>query len=139
PECQPLMMRLDGDLAAILDACAGGTLAGVADTIRWHDGTALCVVMAAKGYPGAYQKGSVIDLAEAAAAAAETVIFHAGTATDSNGRLVSAGGRVLGVTAQASTVREARDRAYAVVDAMNWPEGFCRRDIAWRALERGNP
>ncbi|WP_422001133.1 phosphoribosylamine--glycine ligase [Reyranella sp.] len=134
PECQVLMMRLKSDLLPALIACADGGL-GHFD-LRWSADTALTVVMAARGYPDSYGKGSEIRGLEAAAKVPGVQIFHAGTTFGGDGRKVLAnGGRVLNVTAMAPTVQEARDRAYAAVDRIDWPEGFCRRDIAWRAIE----
>lgn len=130
PECQVLMMLLDSDLLDILDATARGTLDSV--TPKWKDAMALTVVVAANGYPGAYEKNTVIANAETLDS--ETVrVFHAGTVRR-GGQLLANGGRVLNVTAIGDTVEEARQRAYAAVDAIDWPEGFCRRDIGWRAL-----
>lgn len=134
PECQVLMMRLKDDLLVLLEAAADGQLAHM--SARWRDDAALTVVMAATGYPGVAQKGSTIrGLDRAAAAGVE--IFHAGTALQ-HGAIVANGGRVLNVTAMAGTVAEAQQRAYAAVDLIDWPEGFCRRDIGWRAVEREN-
>ncbi len=131
PECQVLMMRLKSDLLAALEACVDGVLAHV--DLRWRDETALTVVMAAKGYPGAYEKGSVIRGLDEAAKVPGVEIFHAGT--EREGDLVrAAGGRVLNVTALGATVREARARAYEAIARIDWPEGFWRSDIAWRAL-----
>jgi phosphoribosylamine---glycine ligase len=132
PECQVLMLRLETDLLALLLACAQGRLDEV--SVRWSADFALAVVMAAKGYPGEPLKGSRIAGVDAAAALPGVTVFHAGTRTDAAGRLVANGGRVLNVSATGRTVAEARARAYAAVDAIDWPEGFCRRDIAWRAL-----
>jgi phosphoribosylamine--glycine ligase len=132
PECQVLMMRLKDDLLVLLEAAADGQLAHM--SARWRDDVALTVVMAAKGYPGAPEKGSIIrGLDEAASDGAE--IFHAGTATR-GGETVANGGRVLNVTASAKTVGEAQRLAYEAVGRVDWPEGFCRRDIGWRAVER---
>lgn len=132
PECQTLMMRLEGDLPEILHAAATGRLADVRGRVGWSAQAALCVVMAAKGYPGLYEKGTLIQgLDEASGAAA--LVFHAGTARDADGAIISAGGRVLGVTALGADVAEAQRRAYEAVDKIDWPEGFCRRDIGWRA------
>jgi len=134
PECQVLMMRLKSDLVPALVAACDGVLDHF--DLRWHDDAAMVVVMAAKGYPGAYEKGSVIKgIAEAEADSAVTV-FHAGTAADADGTLRAVGGRVLGVTAIGASVAEAQARAYAAVDKIDWPEGFCRRDIGWRAVGR---
>jgi phosphoribosylamine---glycine ligase len=132
PECQTLMMRLDDDLLPLLLASARGDL-GEAQP-KWKDDAALTVVMAAEGYPGEPKKGTVIDGVEAAEATGATV-FHAGTALR-DGTLVATGGRVLGVTATGASVTEAKANAYAAVDRIDWPEGFCRRDIGWRAVER---
>jgi len=132
PECQVLMMRLKSDVVDLLEATARGDLSGV--TPEWRDEAALTVVVATRGYPVSAVKGSVIRGAENQDS--DTVmIFHAGT--DRNGpHLVANGGRVLNVTALGRTVAEAQARAYAAVDRIDWPEGFCRRDIGWRAVER---
>ena len=135
PECQVLMMRLKSDLVGALAA----TVDGVLDRfdLRWYDDAALAVVLAAEGYPGSYEKGSEIKGVEAAGDADENVtIFHAGTKRDGDGPLLAAGGRVLNVTALGRTVAEAQSRAYAAVDRIDWPGGFCRRDIGWRAVAR---
>jgi phosphoribosylamine--glycine ligase len=134
PECQVLMMRLKDDLLVLLEAAADGQLAHM--SARWRDEAALTVVMAAKGYPGAPEKGSVIRGLEGAASDG-VEIFHAGTA-ERGGELIANGGRVLNVTASAKTVSEAQRLAYRAVDHIDWPEGFCRRDIGWRAVEREN-
>ena len=132
PECQVLMTRLKDDLLVLLEAAADGQLAHV--SARWRDEVALTVVMAANGYPGKPEAGTAIrGVAEAEAAGAK--VFHAGTRLV-DGELVAAGGRVLNVTATGATVSEARDRAYAAVDRIDWPGGFCRRDIGWRAVAR---
>jgi phosphoribosylamine--glycine ligase len=134
PECQVLMVRLKDDLLVLLEAAADGQLAHM--SARWRDDAALTVVMAAKGYPGAPEKGSLIrGLDKAAANGVE--IFHAGTA-ERDGNIVANGGRVLNVTAVARTVSEAQRLAYEAVDRIDWQEGFCRRDIGWRAVEREN-
>jgi phosphoribosylamine--glycine ligase len=133
PECQALMLRLNSDLLPALLATAEGRLAGVA--LEWSDDPALCVVMAAKGYPGAYAKGSEIKGLDAAARVPGVQIFHAGTKREGT-RILADGGRVLGVTATGRDIREAQMRAYAAVDKIDWPGGFCRRDIGWRAVER---
>jgi len=131
PETQAVLMRLDSDLAEALAATADGRL----DTVRlnWSQEPAVCVVMASKGYPGAYAKGRPIAGLDAAAATG-AVVFHAGTAADAQGRLVTHGGRVLGVTARGSTLRAAVDKAYQAVDCISWEGAFCRHDIAHRAL-----
>ena len=131
PEAQVLMMRLKSDLLPALVAVAEGNLAGV--TLDWTDEPALCVVMAAQGYPGPYEKGSEIKGLDAAGGDPAVEIFHAGTRHDGT-RIIADGGRVLGVTARGRDVGAARDRAYQAVDKIDWPGGFCRRDIAWRAL-----
>jgi phosphoribosylamine--glycine ligase len=132
PECQVLMLRLMSDLVPALMAARDGMLKNFA--LRWYPEAALTVVMAAKGYPGNYTKGSEI-LGLADAAEIEGVeIFHAGTARD-GGRILANGGRVLNVSALGKTVEEAQARAYAAVDRIVWPEGFCRRDIGFRAVE----
>ena len=134
PECQPLMMRLDADLVEILDAAAQGKLDEVKDSVTWSDDVTLCVVMAADGYPGSYEKGSVIRGFEEANAVDGAYVFHAGTDRNESGDIISVGGRVLGVTARGATTAEAQKIAYKAVDKIDWPEGFCRRDIGWRAL-----
>lgn len=133
PECQVLMMRLKDDVVTLLLACCDGTLDKI--SARWFDDVALTVVMCATGYPGDVEKGTEIRGLEGATAMEGVEIFHAGTAVK-DGAIVANGGRVLNVTARGATVREARDRAYAAVDRIDWPEGFCRRDIGWRALAR---
>lgn len=133
PETQVLMARLQSDLVPALLACADGQLAHI--DLRWKDEAALCVVMAANGYPGTYDKGSVIAGLDAASALDGVTVFHAGTAAK-NGATVATGGRVLGVTALGKDVAEAQSRAYAAIDRIDWPGGFCRRDIGWRAIGR---
>ncbi|MFN3075609.1 MAG: phosphoribosylamine--glycine ligase [Alphaproteobacteria bacterium] len=133
PECQVLMMRLKSDLLSALIAACDGQLANF--DLRWRNESALVVVLAAAGYPGPYAKGSEIRGLEAAAAVPEVQVFHAGTRRD-GGRILAEGGRVLGVTAVGPSVALAQKRAYAAVDAIVWPEGFCRRDIGWRAVVR---
>ena len=131
PECQVLMMRLESDLVGILLACANAELAGV--EARFADKTALTVVMAANGYPGTPDKGGTIDLSDAEAHGAK--VFHAGTALV-DGALVANGGRVLNVTATGASATEAQRKAYAAVDAINFPTGFCRRDIGQKEVAR---
>jgi phosphoribosylamine--glycine ligase len=133
PEAQVLMLRLKSDLLPALRAVADGSLAGVA--LDWHDDAALCVVMASKGYPGAYAKGTEIKGLEAAGTDPNVQIFHAGTKRDGT-RILADGGRVLGVTSRGNTIAAAQARAYAAVDKIDWPCGFCRRDIGWRAIAR---
>jgi phosphoribosylamine---glycine ligase len=135
PECQVLMARLESDIVTLMLAACEGRLAG--QRVRWADASALVVVMAAQGYPGDYRKGTPIDGLEEAAGVAGVTVLHAGTRRDEAGRVVANGGRVLGVTAVGSTLAEARDRAYQAVDRLRWPDGFCRRDIGWRALAKG--
>jgi phosphoribosylamine--glycine ligase len=130
PECQALMMRLKSDLVPVLLAARDGILNQV--DLRWHDETALCVVMAAKGYPDAPLRGTGIRGLDAAAQDPEVKIFHAGTKRDGNS-IVADGGRVLGVTALGRSLDQARERAYDAVDKIDWPEGFCRRDIGGRS------
>lgn len=132
PECQVLMMRLKDDLLVLLNAATDGQLAHM--SVRWRDEAALTVVMAARGYPGTPEKGSVIRGVEGAAGDGVQV-FHAGTAIN-GGALVANGGRVLNVTATGGTVGEAQKRAYAALDRIDWPDGFCRRDIGWQAVAR---
>jgi phosphoribosylamine--glycine ligase len=131
PECQALMMRLGAQVLDLLLAAAHGKLADA--QVNWADDHALTVVLAASGYPGEYKKGSVIGGLEALAEDSSHMVFHAGTALR-DGKVVAVGGRVLGVTARGDTLEQAQERAYAMVDAIDWPDGFCRRDIGWRAL-----
>lgn len=133
PECQVLMLRLMSDLVPALIAARDGQLKSF--DLRWYPDAALTVVMASKGYPGAYQKGSVIAGLDEAAQVEGVEIFHAGTTTN-GGRILANGGRVLNVCARGKTVQQAQQRAYAAVDRVKWPEGFCRRDIGWRAIAR---
>jgi phosphoribosylamine--glycine ligase len=133
PECQVLMLRLMSDLLPALLASCDGMLKNF--DLRWFADAALTVVMAAKGYPGAYVKGTEITGLDAAAAVEGVQVFHAGTIADGE-RILSAGGRVLNVSALGKTVGEAQQRAYAAVDRIRWPDGFCRRDIGARAVER---
>jgi phosphoribosylamine--glycine ligase len=131
PECQVLMMRLESDLGEYLLACADRSL-GALRRPKFSDDRALTVVMAAEGYPGTPAKGGAIGGIDAAEATGAKV-FHAGTAL-ADGRLVANGGRVLNVTARGATIAEAQARAYRAVDVIDWPDGFCRRDIGWRAV-----
>ncbi|MGP4803374.1 phosphoribosylamine--glycine ligase [Agrobacterium cavarae] len=133
PECQVLMMRLKSDLLPILYATATGTLLQV--TAEWRDDPALTVVLASKGYPAAYDKNTPIAFIPQESEDAK--VFHAGTALKA-GQLVATGGRVLNVTAFGGTVSEAQARAYELVDAVKWENGFCRRDIGWQAVAREN-
>jgi len=135
PECQVLMARLESDLLAALVAAADGRLDEV--EITWSPDAALCVVMAAEGYPGTYRKGTEIKGLDRLRDLDGVTVFHAGTRSSPDGRLLATGGRVLGVTARARTIVDAQRQAYAAVDLIDWPEGFCRRDIGWRAVNRG--
>ena len=131
PEAQVLMMRLGAQALDLLLACAEGRLA---DTrVTWAEDHALTVVLAANGYPGDYAKGSVIGGLDALPEDSRRMVFHAGTRTD-GAQVTANGGRVLNVTARGDTLAQARDAAYAMVDRIDWPGGFCRRDIGWRAL-----
>lgn len=133
PEAQVVLPRVQSDLAELLVAASDGELAG--KSVSFSDDAALCVVMAAEGYPGSYEKGSEIKNLDAAGALDDVTILHAGTKND-GGCVLANGGRVLGVSALGGTVSEAQRKAYAAVDAIDWPQGFCRRDIGWRAVER---
>jgi len=132
PECQVLMLRLQSDIVPYLLACATGTLADQ-PAPQWRDDAAICVVLAADGYPESPVKGSIIRGAEADFGP-DVVVFQAGTARDADGTLRAAGGRVLNVCALGATLAEAREKAYAAIDKIDWPGGFYRRDIGWRAL-----
>jgi len=131
PEAQVLMLRLKSDLLPALLAVAEGDLGDL--SLDWHDDAALCVVMAARGYPGTPLKGTEIKGIDEAGADPAVQIFHAGTRRD-GARIVADGGRVLGIAARGKDIREAQRRAYAAVDRIDWPGGFCRRDIGWRAI-----
>ncbi len=133
PECQVLMARMNSDVLEALLACAKGKLKDA--KITWKRSTAMVVVMAADGYPGHYAKGSQINNLAEAGAIEGVEIFHAGTKFKGK-KVVANGGRVLGVTSIGKTVKDAQDKAYEAVDAIEWPDGFCRRDIGWRAIER---
>jgi phosphoribosylamine--glycine ligase len=138
PECQVLMLRLMSDLVPALIAARDGQLNNF--DLRWYPDTALTVVMATKGYPGVYGKGSVIEGLDEAGQVEGVEIFHAGTIfdkTQTDGtRILANGGRVLNVCARGKSVREAQARAYQAIDRIKWPDGFCRRDIGWRAIAR---
>lgn len=131
PECQILMRLMTSDLLPILDQSARGTLE--TSSLEWSNEACALVVLAAKGYPEAYEKGTVIKGVEKADALDDVVVFHAGTSHKED-ELVAAGGRVLNITASGSSIRDAVDAAYRGVDCIDWPDGFCRRDIGWRAL-----
>ena len=133
PETQVLLPRLTSDLVEALLAACDGKLDTV--SLTWSDKAALTVVMAAKGYPGAVEKGSEIRGLDKAGALDDVIVFHAGTKQDAD-RIVASGGRVLNVTALGRTITEAQAKAYEAVSEIDWPEGFCRRDIGWRAVER---
>jgi phosphoribosylamine--glycine ligase len=126
------MLRLAGQAFDLIQAAAEGRLAEA--HVNWADDHAMTVVMAARGYPGAYKKGSVIRGLDALREDSFHAVFHAGTA-EQDSEVVATGGRVLNVSARGATLAEARDRAYAMLDRIDWPEGFCRRDIGWRALD----
>jgi len=131
PEAQVLMMRLGAQALDLMLACAEGRLAEAG--VTWADDHALSVVMAAKGYPGAYAKGTEIRGLTRCPEDSRHMVFHAGT-LDRDGKILANGGRVLNVTARGDTLADARNRAYAMIDHIHWPEGFCRSDIGWRAL-----
>jgi phosphoribosylamine---glycine ligase len=133
PECQVIMMRMTSDLVAALKATADGTLDRF--TPEWKSEVALSVVMATKGYPNSYDKGSVIKGLDSADGDKNVVIFHAGTKLE-EGAVKAVGGRVLNVTALGASVGAAKDRAYKAIEKIDWPDGFCRGDIGWRAVER---
>ncbi len=131
PETQVLMMRLGAQALDLLLACAEGRLSEA--KVNWADDHALTVVMAARGYPGTYQKGTAIHGLKRLPEDSRHMCFHAGT-LERDGAILANGGRVLNITARGDTLTEARNRAYAMIDHVNWPEGFCRSDIGWRAL-----
>lgn len=131
PEVQCLMARLQSDLLPVLQGAAHGQLHG--GQLQWSAETALTVVMATQGYPGSYQKGSRIGSLDDVR---DAKVFHAGTALNDQNQVVAAGGRVLGITGTGRTVQEAQQKAYAAVKAIDWPEGFYRTDIGWRATAR---
>ncbi|MEX2311369.1 MAG: phosphoribosylamine--glycine ligase, partial [Rhodospirillales bacterium] len=134
PECQPIMARLQSDALEMLLAAAEGKLDKI--KLTWDSRVALTVVMAAEGYPGSYIKGSEIKGVAAADALKDVMVFHAGTLAGNDGTLLANGGRVLGITALGDSVEAAQKLAYQGVDLIDWPKGFCRRDIGWRALGR---
>ncbi len=131
PECQVLMMRLGAQAMDLMHAAAEGRLTET--RVNWADDHAITVVMAANGYPGSYEKGTVINGLDDLAEDSRNMVFHAGTRV-AEGKIQASGGRVLNVTARGDTLQEARDRAYGMVEGVDWPEGFYRRDIGWRAL-----
>tara|TARA_B110000438_G_scaffold294785_1_gene336727 strand:- start:242 stop:1513 length:1272 start_codon:yes stop_codon:yes gene_type:complete len=132
PECQPIMMRLKSDALELLLACAEGRLDQY--NLEWHKSAALCVVLAAKGYPDSYKVGTEIKGLDIASNENDVMIFHSGTAKKNNS-IVSNGGRVLSVTALGKDIKEAKIRAYKVVNLIDWPDGYFRKDIGWRAVE----
>jgi len=131
PECQVLMMRLKSDLVPALLAACDGQLKNI--DLRWYDDSAVCVVMATNGYPGAYEKGSIIKGISAADGSDVVTVFHAATRQGEDHRIEAHGGRVLGITAHGDDLATARDLAYQAVDQIDWPEGYCRKDIAGSA------
>ncbi|MBE3639304.1 phosphoribosylamine--glycine ligase [Mangrovicoccus algicola] len=131
PECQALMLRLGGQVLDLIEACVEGRLDAM--QVSWAQDHTMTVVMAAAGYPGSYAKGTEIRGLDALEEDGNRVMFHAGT-TAQDGKVLATGGRVLNATARGATLAEARERAYALIDALDWPEGFCRRDIGHRAL-----
>lgn len=133
PECQTLMMRLSSDIVPALMACADGTLDQI--SIDWSEKTAMNIVMAAKGYPGSYEKNTKINNLDDAGSADNVTIFHAGTKKDGE-QILATGGRVLNITSLSDSVTNAAKDAYAALDKIDWDQGFCRRDIGWRAIER---
>ena len=133
PETQVLMLRLKSDLLPALIACVDGQLSNF--NLRWDDGSAVCVVMASQGYPGEYRKGSVIKDIDLLNTQENVKIFHAGTVRSSDGELLANGGRVLGITALGTDISSAQASAYQAISKINWPEGFYRRDIGWRAIK----
>lgn len=137
PECQPIMMRMESDLFDYVNAAVDGDLSSM-EPIKWKGKAAVCVVMAARGYPGKYDRGKVIEGLDSCADP-EVMVFHAGTFKDSQNRIVTDGGRVLGVTALGTNVREAAENAYSAVRKIRWGENshYYRTDIAWRAINRG--
>ena len=131
PECQCLMMQLGGQILDLLHACAENRLADM--QVNWANDHALTIVMAANGYPGAYSKGTIIKGLDTQPADSFHMVFHAGTAQE-NSQITAIGGRVLAVTARGATLSEAHEKAYAMAHGIDWPEGFYRSDIGWRAL-----
>lgn len=134
PETQVMLPRLKSDLLEVLHIASKGELGKI--KLDWHDHAALCVVMATNGYPGKYEKGSVIKGFDKAAKISDSIVFHAGTKLNDAGEITSNGGRVLGITGWAKTIEQAQAKAYETVAAIDWPQGFCRRDIGWRVVGR---
>ena len=135
PECQVLCLRLKSDLLPALIAARDGELDHF--HLRWEPHAALAVVMAAEGYPGDYEKGTEIRGIDKALQITDVTVFHAGTTRDASGRLLASGGRVLSVCATGASIAAAQRQAYAAIDRIDWPHGFCRRDIGWRAVKAG--
>ena len=133
PECQVLMARLDSDIVEAIDAAATGKLKDI--KLTWKKEAALIVVMATNGYPNTYENGSEIKNLNLVNKIDDITVFHAGTKAK-NGKIIANGGRVLGITALGSNVKNAQTKAYHAVDNINWQQGFCRRDIGWRAIDR---
>ena len=133
PECQPLLMRLKTDLLDVLELTVEGRLYHL-DSLQWDARPAVCVVMAAEGYPGTYEKGKVISGLEAAAKHKDVKVFHAGTSTNENDEVVTSGGRVLGVTALGDTIPDAKNAAYAAIREIQWDGAWCRSDISDKAV-----
>eukprot|EP00210_Caulerpa_lentillifera_P002140 g2054.t1 len=131
PECQCILMRMKSDLLDLMLRTCDGKLDQV--KVDWLDAWAMTVVLASQGYPGPYQKGTVISGVEKIE---DCKVFHAGTALNENHQLINTGGRVLGVTSTGKTIQETQRKAYKGIDGIHWPKGFCRRDIGWRALNR---
>lgn len=127
------MMRLGGQVLDLLQSCASGTLSG--EQVTWADDHAMTIVMAANGYPDTYEKGTVISGLDTLPQDSFHQMFHAGTAQN-GAEIVANGGRVLNATARGATLAQAAERAYAMVDQVDWADGFCRRDIGWRALDK---
>ena len=136
PECQVLCKRMNTDMLELLYRTAKGTLGRDGFKLEWDPLSAVIVVLATKGYPGKYAKGSTIRNLDAANSIDGVTVYHAGTAKNEEGDFVSAGGRVLGVTATGTSISDAQRVAYEGVDVIDWSEGFCRRDIGWRAIAR---
>ena len=134
PECQPIMMRLESDVVELLLATDNGTLGDIKDSVKWSDQATLCVVMAANGYPGSYEKGTEIKNLDALKNMSDVEVFHAGTMKDNSDALVNSGGRVLGIVGLGDTIAQAQTRAYEGVAKIDWPDGFNRNDIGWRAI-----
>lgn len=128
------MLKLKSDLLPALQAACDGELRDF--NLRWNDTAAVAVVMAARGYPEAPERGSIIRGLDAAAAVPGVTVFHAGTTADVDGTIRATGGRVLTICGTGTTLAEARDAAYQAVGLIDWPEGFCRSDIGWRTLDR---